>query len=67
MGDIFALMTPLFKLDNPIILKKITLILPPLMTNECKRSRNPLFNVFSKEIALNTEEYHHIGGSTKFG
>ena len=37
MSDIFALIAPLFKLDNSEISKKITLILA-IMTNECERS-----------------------------
>lgn len=37
ISDIFALITPLSKPNNPRISEKITPILP-LMTNECERS-----------------------------
>lgn len=59
MSDIFALIPSLFKPDNPEISERITSIFP-LMTNECKKLRNPLFNVFPQEMDPNMEENHHI-------
>lgn len=66
MSDIFVLITPLFKPNNHGISEEITPVLP-LMTNECERSQNYLFNVFPQENVLNMEGYHHIQGNTKFG
>lgn len=60
------LIAPLFKPDNPTIFKKIRPILQ-LMTNACKRSRNPLLNVFLSKTYLCMEENHHTQENIEFG
>ena len=59
MSVIFTLIKPEFK-PSYFIKTKISTLILPLMTNECKGFQNPIFILFPQEMGLNMDEIKHI-------